>query len=437
MIDNVNNKIVIKNYPNIKDNNVSNKQYIINFNNIKYKNKNIKSILESIINLNKELSFNFNELLGQGGFGLVFSIKYKKKTDLALKIFIANEKQDLKYFYMKTNNEINLMRNLLHFNIVRSFYKIKDDGKFLGVLMEECKFKTLSMFVNKMFKEFNFNLNNNKFFYLSYISETMIKFFVIQILNGLKFFQTHNIIHGDFKMENLLLSNYFTIKITDFSTVLIINKKNEVVNNSKVSNENNTISNSNLSTTNISNDINKKTKKILKPSTCTCMGNEYYENDLNIDNDNKDLFKVDLFGLGTIIYKMMYKKNFIPNTDKENYKIENFKKWQNDAIINLENDSIYSKELREIVKGLISDIKDRTSLNDLLKNNYIFPKNKRLNYEIEKTLNINRCDSNKLFVELNKLQHIVNIINIKSKKIENKQFLHKKKFNVKILNKLY
>ena len=426
MKNNVNKKTLNK---NIKENNPSKIQNNINFNNI-YKNKNIDSILKSITSLNQELSFNFNELLGHGGFGLVYSIKYKNKTDLALKIFIPNEKQDLNKFYLKTNNEINLMRNLLHFNIVRSFYKIKDNGKYLGVLMEECKFKTLSMFVNKMFKEFNCDCNNNKFFYLCNISETMIKFFIIQILNGLKFFQTHNIIHGDLKMENILLSNYFTIKITDFSTVLIINKKKEVAN--KV-----TISNSNLSTTISSNAINKKTTILLKPSTYSCMGNEYYEKDLNIDIDSKDLFKVDLFGLGTIMYKMMYKKNFIPNTDKENYKIENFKEWRNEAINILENDSIYSKESREIVKSLISDIKDRTSLNDLLKNEYIFPKNKKINYEIEKTLNINRYDSTKLFVELNKLQHNVNIINIKDKKIEKKQFLHKKKFNVKLLNKLY
>lgn len=436
MKNNLNNKILNKNNPDIKENNISNIQNNINFINIKFKNKNINLILENIFNLNKELSFNFNEILGKGGFGLVFSIKYKKKTDLALKIFLPNENQNINNFYIKTNNEINLMRNLLHFNIVRSFYKIKDNGTYLGVLMEECKFKTLSMFINKMFKEFNLNFNNNKFFYLSNISETMIKFFIIQMLNGLKFFQTHNIIHGDFKMENILLSNYFTIKITDFSTVLIINKKNEVVSNSKVSNENNTISNSSKSTTISSNVTNKKTTKILKPSTYSCMGNEYYESSLNIDYDNKDLFKIDLFGLGTIIYKMMYKKNFIPNTDKENYKLENFKKWRNDANTNLENDSIYSKELREIVKGLISDIKERTSLNDLLKNEYIFPKNKKINYEIEKTLNINRYDSTKLFVELNKMQHNVNIINFKSKKIEKKQFLHKKKFNVKLINKL-
>ena len=429
MNNKVNNKILNKNYPNNKENKIFNIQNNINFNNIKFKNKNIYPILETIFNLNKDLNFNFNDILGQGGFGLVFSIKYKKKTDLALKIFLPNENQNLNIFYKKTNNEINLMRNLLHFNIVRSFYKIKDDGKFLGVLMEECKFKTLSMFVNKMFKEFNLNFNNNKFFYLSNISETMIKFFVIQILNGLKFFQTHNIIHGDFKMENILLSNYFTIKITDFSTVLIINKKNEVASNSKVSNENNTNTISNKSTT-ISSNI--KTSKILKPSTYSCMGSEYYENSLNIDYDDKDLFKIDLFGLGTIIYKMMYRKNFIPNTDKKNYKLENFKKWRNDAYINLENDRIYSKELREIVKGLISDVKERTSLNDLLKNEYIFPKNKKINYEIEKTLNINRYDSTKLFVELNKIQHNVNIINNKSKKIEKKQFLHKKKFSIKL-----
>ena len=64
------------NSSNIKDNKVS------NFNNINYKNKNISSILEYIIDKNKEITFNSNESLGQGGFGLVFSMKYKNKNDL-------------------------------------------------------------------------------------------------------------------------------------------------------------------------------------------------------------------------------------------------------------------------------------------------------------------------------------------------------------------
>ncbi len=173
----INNK---NNSSNIKDNNVSNSPNKINFNNINYKNKNISSILQYIIDENKELAYNSNESLGQGGFGLVFSMKYKNKSDLALKIFLPNEKQDLNNFYTKTNNEINLMRNILHFNIIRSFYKIKDNGKFLGVLMEECKFKSLSMFVNKMFREFNLETNNKKFFYLSNISEMMIKFLLFK-----------------------------------------------------------------------------------------------------------------------------------------------------------------------------------------------------------------------------------------------------------------
>ena len=422
----INNK---NNSSNIKDNNVSNSPNKINFNNINYKNKNISSILQYIIDENKELAYNSNESLGQGGFGLVFSMKYKNKNDLALKIFLPNEKQDLNNFYTKTNNEINLMRNILHFNIIRSFYKIKDNGKFLGVLMEECKFKSLSMFVNKMFREFNLETNNEKFFYLSNISEMMIKFFIIQILNGLKFFHLHNIIHGDIKMENILLSNYFVVKISDFSTVLIINKKNEVNNNNnKISNKINVITNSNKSTA-INSNISKNSVK-LKSSTYSCMGSEYYyENPLLLDYN--DLFKIDSFGIGTIMYKMMYKKSFIPNTEKENYKIENFKKWKNEANINLENDRIYSKPLRKIVKNLTDDIQERAGLNELLKNDYLFPKDQKENYEIEKTLNINRYDPTKLFVELNKLQHIVNIKNIKSKFLD-KKFLHKKKFSVKL-----
>ena len=60
-MNNINNKI---NSSNIKENNGSNSPKKINFNNINYKNKNISSILEYIIDENKELIYNSNESLG-------------------------------------------------------------------------------------------------------------------------------------------------------------------------------------------------------------------------------------------------------------------------------------------------------------------------------------------------------------------------------------
>ena len=103
-------------------------------------------------------------------------------------------------------------------------------------------------------------------------------------------------------MENILLSNYFVVKISDFFTVLIINKKNEVNNNNnKISNKINVITNSNKSTA-INSNISKNSVK-LKSSTYSCMGSEYYyENPLILDYN--DLFKIDSFGIGTIMYNI-------------------------------------------------------------------------------------------------------------------------------------
>jgi serine/threonine protein kinase len=403
-----------------KENKVSicqNNYNILNNYNVNNTNINKKNVLiENILKMNPELQYKPEfGLLGQGGYGLVFQVFYKESI-FALKIFINNEK-DKNNFYKKTNNEINLMRNLLDFHVVRSYYKIKDDGNFLGILMEKCNFGNLSMFVNKMNKkEFILDLNNkNKFFYLSNIGEVMIKYFAIQIIKGLKFLQNHNIVHGDIKLENILLSKFFTVKISDFSTVINIingNKKNNINNND----------NNKKNTSDLNNMSNNKTK--LKNSTFSCMGSEYYKN--NSEIDNKYLFKVDLFGLGVILYKMMYKQSFIPNTEKNNYNLNNFIEWRKNAYEKLKNDTIYSKELREIVKRLIDDIEDRISLDELLKNKYFFPKEKKEYKETDKIVNINRYDCNKLFIELNKLKHINNY------KFLDKKYLHVKKFKVKI-----
>ena len=52
----------------------------------------------------------------------------------------------------------------------------------------------------------------------------MISFFPL-----LKFFLTNDIIHRNFKMENILLLNYFKFEITDFQQYLLLIKKLKLI----------------------------------------------------------------------------------------------------------------------------------------------------------------------------------------------------------------
>ena len=192
------------------------------------------------IDVNKIISKNFsklggeyeiNEQIGEGGYGVVYKVKHIK-THLvrAMKRIYRsgrdNENSDENNENTGSvnnddledmNNEIELLKNLDHPNIVKIFeYFISDDSYYL--ITEYCPGGSL------------LNLKNK----IQTFTEESAAYIMYQVFRGVNYCHENKIIHRDLKPENIVVvgennldKSLYDIKIIDFGTAKIF--KNNVV----------------------------------------------------------------------------------------------------------------------------------------------------------------------------------------------------------------
>ena len=285
------------------------------------------------------------EVLGKGGYGSVLMVEFPNKHRAALKIF--NNTFDTNKDNEKLNKikkEITIAKNVKSEYFIKTFYSLQpkvNNKQYFGIIMEIAWYKTLNTFIKKFNdREFIYEGNQEKFFWLSNISETIMKFFTRQIIFAFEFMKRNKMIHLDFKPENILISLYFKIKITDFSLTQIIHNEEEI---------------------------------FLNNATTCYMGKEYYQGK-RVKTENA--YKIDYFGLGCILYSMIFKKYLIPpppSKDKK-YNEKDIDKFIEEDKKNLRDCKRISQELKDLVINLIDDIEKRKNIEELLKDNWVFPK---------------------------------------------------------------
>ena len=151
------------------------------------------------------------KILGQGSFGTVYLVKHKQINGyFAMKVIkkSKNDKDDENLM-----NEINILRKLDHPNIVKinDFYTTKTE---YTLVTEYCPEGEL-FYEIKNFAPFN---------------EALAGWYMKQILSAVNYCHKLKIIHRDLKPENILIykknkNGFNTIKIIDFGTAIIFNKK--------------------------------------------------------------------------------------------------------------------------------------------------------------------------------------------------------------------
>ena len=134
------------------------------------------------------------KLLGKGSFGEVY-LTQKENSPVILATKILDKKQTdrpsvKKYF----DNEISIMKELNHPNIVR-FYDMIPSYSHYYVVMEYCNGGSLSSCLKKYKK-----LYNKPF------SQEIVQFLMKQIVDGIRYIHSHKIIHRDIKLDNILAS---------------------------------------------------------------------------------------------------------------------------------------------------------------------------------------------------------------------------------------
>ena len=146
-----------------------------------------------------------NESLGGGGFGEVFKVQRETQGEppenqfFALKRIkkegIINDKDK----HYRVLSEIKIHRTLNNKYICKYEHSFEDE-KAIYIIMEFCERKSLDDY-----------LKQRKFF-----TEYETRYYMFQVLLGLKYLRRKKVIHRDLTLANLFLKDYKTVKIGDF-----------------------------------------------------------------------------------------------------------------------------------------------------------------------------------------------------------------------------
>ena len=104
------------------------------------------------------------------------------------------------------------MKKLNHKNITKILEMFEDD-KYILIIMEYINGGNLFSFVKKRRK----------------LSEKISKFLFKQIILGLQHIHSHNIVHRDVKLENILIDLNNTIKICDFGIGRVLSNPDDLL----------------------------------------------------------------------------------------------------------------------------------------------------------------------------------------------------------------
>ena len=143
--------------------------------------------------------YKFGRIIGRGAFGKVnLGLNILTGRIVAIKSFnkknLTNEMTKKKIMY-----ETDLMRKLRHPSITKILETFETDQYFL-IIMEYISGGNLQSFLKKRRK----------------LNEKTAKILFKQIIDGIKYIHSMNIVHRDIKLENILLDLNNNIKICDF-----------------------------------------------------------------------------------------------------------------------------------------------------------------------------------------------------------------------------
>ncbi|KAB8232180.1 CDC2/CDK family serine/threonine-protein kinase [Aspergillus alliaceus] len=150
--------------------------------------------------------FEFLGKLGEGTFGEVYKARSKRDGSIVAlkKILMHNEKDG---FPITALREIKLLKMLSHRNILQlkemAVERSKGEGR-----------KKPSMYMVTPYMEHDLSglLENPAV----HFTESQIKCYMLQLLEGLKYLHGNRILHRDMKAANLLISNRGILQIADF-----------------------------------------------------------------------------------------------------------------------------------------------------------------------------------------------------------------------------
>lgn len=144
------------------------------------------------------------KIIGKGSFSNVYKANHKDDINKLYAIKVIRLKGLHKKIINNLDSEINIMMKIQHENITKLHDVIKTNNH-IYLIMDFCDGGDLHQYIKKNGK---FDENNSKQIFL-------------QIVNGIRFLHSNNLIHRDLKPHNILLSSNGNIKIADFGFITI------------------------------------------------------------------------------------------------------------------------------------------------------------------------------------------------------------------------
>ena len=322
--------------------------------------------------------------LGQGTFGQVYKIMNKQTGNIrAMKIIPKN---NLRPGFTDKDiiHEITIMKNLDHPHIIKLYEFYIDEFNYY-LINEYCTEGDLS---EKMIK-------------LKSLPEPIVKIIMAQIFNAVLYLNNRGIIHGDLKLENILIDSYLNDgnknnqkENNNFISSLIQDAK-EIKNDLKNLNLRRSASHflNNFQSNNLLNKQNDKIKG----------KNEINNNNkiLNISNINKEehrkTLQLDIMELAKVKNEKKVPLSDIKESEEKKWDENNLVEERKDNIdkfeineveeklVNKKNDSNFQKEEDNNSSIGSNDLKDSDSENNSFNNNINTPTKKinKLYYQLK------------------------------------------------------
>ena len=165
-----------------------------------------------IDNFPKEISSKYEIIqeIGRGAFSIVYKVKSKGNNNIyCLKKINIKKTKD-------KENEIKILSNLSHPNLIKCFYSYYDSEN-IYIIMDFCEFGDLFSLLQSVKKKKVF------------VNEDIIWNIAIQALMGLSYLHSKKIIHRDIKLLNLFMTKDKKIKIGDMGMSTIV-EEDELIN---------------------------------------------------------------------------------------------------------------------------------------------------------------------------------------------------------------
>lgn len=166
--------------------------------------------------------FKIISVLGKGASSKVFLAQDSLNTKYAIKV-IRNDRKFAQKFAMKMlNQEHNLLQQLSdHPNIIKSLSLATNGFVVHNGEAESIMYNVLEHATNGSLADYIRCCGQ--------IEETLVSFFMLQLSHAVEYVHSKGVAHLDIKLENILLDDYFNVKLADFGSSLNVSDSKGLV----------------------------------------------------------------------------------------------------------------------------------------------------------------------------------------------------------------